>query len=67
MEKARQVVILSMLGDIKFFPGVHGIHGKLFENEGGNHMLAMKEMHYNSKSCCSQRLGRILEVFALKC
>lgn len=53
MEKAGQVIIPRVLGDIEFFPGVHGIHGKLFENEGRNHMLACsfhEGEHYTSKS-----------------
>lgn len=51
--KTGQVVILRVLGDIESFLGVHGINGKLFENEGGNHMLACsfhEGEHYNSKS-----------------
>lgn len=43
---------------------------KAFQNEGGNHMLACsfhEGEHYNNKSWCSQRLGKILEVFVLKC
>lgn len=47
------MVILRVLGDVEFFPGVRGIQGKLFENEGRNHMLACsvhEGEHYNSKS-----------------
>lgn len=46
MEKAGQVITLRVLGDIEFFPGVHGLHGKLFKMREEIicwHVLFMKE------------------------
>lgn len=64
------MVNLRVLSDTELFPGVHGIHGKLFEKAGGNHILACsfnEGKHYNSKSSCNQRPAKILEIFTLKC